>query len=163
MEVDNFRDENFGNVMEHFYDSTCMTILILPSICHGCTCMTKNTTYCDKHVSSRKCIFFVVSTVTHLGHIVVVLRRSPAPVTSSSPSPRRRADGTLPWPQLDQEFEGRHRAERVLIAEVPCVRYLIGWIAKTFDYINCVTKRFRFRSTRVRGHTLPARCYASPR
>ena len=24
-----FRDDNFGNVMEHFYDSTCMTILIL--------------------------------------------------------------------------------------------------------------------------------------
>ena len=23
------RDDNFGNVMEHFYDSTCMTILIL--------------------------------------------------------------------------------------------------------------------------------------
>ena len=62
--------------------------------------------------------------VTHLCHIVVVLRRSPASVTSSSPSPRRRGDGTLPWPQLDQEFEGRHRAERVLIAEVPYVRYL---------------------------------------
>ena len=31
---------------------------------------------------------------------------------------------------------------------------------KTFDYINRVTKRFRFRSMRVRGHTLPARCYA---
>ena len=42
-------------------------------------------------------------------------------------------------------------------------RYLIGWITKTFDYINRVTKRFRFQSTRVRGHTLPARCYASPR
>ena len=64
------------------------------------------------------------STVTHLGHIVVVLRRSPASVTSSSPSQRRRADGTLPRPQLDQEFEGRHRAERVLIAEVPCIQYL---------------------------------------
>ena len=25
---------------------------------------------------------------------------------------------------LDQEFEGRHRAERVLIAKVPYVRYL---------------------------------------
>ena len=24
-----FRDDNFGNVMEHFYDSTCMTIFIL--------------------------------------------------------------------------------------------------------------------------------------
>ena len=42
-----------------------------------------------------------------------MLRRSPALVTSSSPSPRRRADGTLPRPQLDQELEGRHRVERV--------------------------------------------------
>ena len=24
-----FRYDNFGNVIEHFYDSTCMTILIL--------------------------------------------------------------------------------------------------------------------------------------
>ena len=39
---------------------------------------------------------------------------------------------------LDQEFEGRHRAERVLNSEVPYVRYLIGWIMKTFDYINRV-------------------------
>ena len=62
------------------------------------------------------------STVTHLGHIVVVLRRSPAPVTSSSPSPCCRAVGTLPRPQLDQEYEGRHRAERVLNTEVPYVR-----------------------------------------
>ena len=27
---------------------------------------------------------------------------------------------------LDQEFEGRHRAERVQNSEVPYVRYLIG-------------------------------------
>ena len=66
------------------------------------------------------------STDFHLGHIVVVLRRSPASVTSSSPSPRRRADGTLPRPQLDQEYEGRRRAERVLNTEVPYVPYLIG-------------------------------------
>ena len=59
------------------------------------------------------------STVTHLGHIVVVLRRSPVMVNLSSPPPRRRADGTLPWARLDQELEGRHRAERVLNAEVP--------------------------------------------
>ena len=103
------------------------------------------------------------STDFHLGHIVIVLRRSPASVTSSSLSTRRRADETLPRPQLDLEFEGRHRAERVQIAEVPCVRYLIGWIAKMFNYINRVTSCFRFRSTRVCGHTLPARCYASPR
>src|SRR3954468_19230131 len=64
------------------------------------------------------------STVTHLDHIIVVLRQSPAPVTSSSPSPRRRADGTLPRPQLDQEIEGRHRAEHVLNAKVSYVRCL---------------------------------------
>ena len=39
---------------------------------------------------------------------------------------------------LDQEFEGRHRAERVLKSEVVYVWYLIGWITKTFDYINCI-------------------------
>ena len=31
---------------------------------------------------------------------------------------------------LDQEGEGRHRAERVQNVEVPYVRCLIGWIAK---------------------------------
>ena len=39
---------------------------------------------------------------------------------------------------LDQEFEGRHRAERVQNSEVPYVRCLIGWFEKTFDYINRV-------------------------
>ena len=29
-------------------------------------------------------------------------------------------------PLLDQEFDGRHRAERVLNTEVPYVRYLDG-------------------------------------
>ena len=33
---------------------------------------------------------------------------------------------------------GRHRAERVLNSEVPYVRYLIGRIMKTYDYINRV-------------------------
>ena len=50
--------------------------------------------------------------------------QSPAPVTSSSQSPCRRANGTLPRPQLDQELEGRHCVERVLNTEVPYVRYL---------------------------------------
>src|SRR3954469_23805305 len=45
-------------------------------------------------------------------------------VTSSSSSPHRCANETLPRPQLDQEFEGRHRAERVQIAEVSYVQYL---------------------------------------
>ena len=33
---------------------------------------------------------------------------------------------------------GRHRVERVLNSEVPYVRYLIGRIVKTYDYINRV-------------------------
>ena len=41
-------------------------------------------------------------------------------------------------PLVDQEFEGRHQAERVLNSEVPYVRYLIGRIGKTYDYINRV-------------------------
>ena len=41
-------------------------------------------------------------------------------------------------PLLDQEFEGRHRAERVQNSEALYVWYLTGWIAKTFDYINRV-------------------------
>ena len=56
---------------------------------------------------------------------------------------------------LDQEFEGRHRAERVQNSEVAYVRCLIGRNEKKFDYINHVVKHFSFRSTRVRGHTLP--------
>ena len=39
----------------------------------------------------------------------------------------------------------------------------IGWVVKTFDYINDITKRFCFWSTIVYGLTLPSRCYASPR
>ena len=39
---------------------------------------------------------------------------------------------------LDREFVGRHRAECVQIAEVLYVRYLIGRIMKTYDYINPV-------------------------
>ena len=64
------------------------------------------------------------SVVTYLDHTIVELRRSPAPVASSSPSPRRRADRTLPHPQLDQEIEGRHRAECVLNVKVSYVRCL---------------------------------------
>ena len=56
---------------------------------------------------------------------------------------------------LDQEFEGRHRAEHVQNSEVTYIRCLIGRNEKKFDYINRVVKRFRFRSTKVRGHTLP--------
>ena len=43
----------------------------------------------------------------------------------------------------------------MLNSEVPCVRYLIGRIVKTYDYINRVVLTFRFRSTRVRGQHSP--------
>ena len=56
---------------------------------------------------------------------------------------------------LDQEFEGRHRAERVQNSEVSYVRCLIGRNKKKFDYINRVVKCFRFRSTRVCRDTIP--------
>ena len=39
---------------------------------------------------------------------------------------------------LDQEGGGRHRAERVLNAELLYVWYLFGWSAKKFDYMNHV-------------------------
>ena len=67
-----------------------------------------------------------------------MLTRSPAEITSPSPSQRRRADETPPQHSAGSEFEGRHRAERVLNSEVPYVRYLIGRIMKTYDYINRV-------------------------
>ena len=93
-----------------------------------------------------------------------MLRRSPAEIASPPPSPRRRDAGTHPLLRrlAGSRRRGRHQAERVLNAEVPYVLYSIGWIAKKFDYINRVNKRFRLRSTRVRRHTLPSRCYASP-
>ena len=64
-------------------------------------------------------------------------------------------------PQLDQEFEGHHRAERVLNTKVPYVRYL--------DRLD--REDFRLHQLRchngsaygLRGYvdnTLPSRCYA---
>ena len=59
-------------------------------------------------------------------------------------------------PLLDQEHEGRHRSERVLNAEVPYVRYLDRLGREDIRlHQPRYYKRFRFRSTRVRGHTLP--------
>ena len=40
--------------------------------------------------------------------------------------------------QLDREFMGHHRAERVQIAEVPYFGTRIGRIVKMYDYINHV-------------------------
>ena len=50
---------------------------------------------------------------------------------------------------------------RVLNTEVPCVRYLIGRIVKTYDYINRVVITLLLNG--LRGYvdnTLPSRCYA---
>ena len=41
-------------------------------------------------------------------------------------------------PLAGSRWRGRHRAERVLNAKVTYVRYLIGRIVKTYDYINRV-------------------------
>ena len=79
------------------------------------------------------------STIIHLDHIVAVLRRSPASVEHHH---RHHTVvltvGTLPQSSAGSEFEGRHRVERVQNSEVSCVRYLIGRIVKTYDYINRV-------------------------
>ena len=65
------------------------------------------------------------STIVHLDNIIAVLRRSPATVEYQD---RHHAVMLMELslnPLLDQEFEGRHRAERVLNSEVPYIRYLV--------------------------------------
>ena len=64
------------------------------------------------------------STIIHLGHIVVVLRRSPASVEHHHCHHAVVLTELSLDPLLDRELEGRHRAERVLNKEVPYVRYL---------------------------------------
>ena len=56
---------------------------------------------------------------------------------------------------LDQEGEGRHRAERVQNSEVSYVRYSINGARRKFDYISRIVKLFRLPSTRVHRDTLP--------
>ena len=48
------------------------------------------------HINCSKPCAAPPSSVCSSGHIIVVLRRSPARITSPSPSPCRRADETLP-------------------------------------------------------------------
>ena len=73
-----------------------------------------------------------------LDNIVAVLRRSPATVEHQDRHHAVVLTKLSREAQLDQELVGRHQAERVLNAEVPYVRCLIGWIVKTYDYINRV-------------------------
>ena len=62
---------------------------------------------------------------------------------------------------LDREFEGRHRAERVLNSEVPYVRYL-----DLLDREDVRLHQLRCHNASAYGlrgyvdNTLPSRCYA---
>ena len=78
------------------------------------------------------------STIVHVDNTVAVLRRNPASVEHHHRHHAVVLTKHLPQHLAGLEFEGRHRAERVLNSEVPCVRYLIGRIVKTYDYINRV-------------------------
>ena len=84
------------------------------------------------------------------------------PVNSSSPSPCRRADKTLPRPQLDQEYKGRHRAERVLNTEVP-YDPRIGRIVKTYVGSRVPAKPLRFELWGAREVLSPLPIYALAR
>ena len=64
------------------------------------------------------------ATIFHLDHIVVVLRRSPTTVEHQDRHHAVVLTELIPDTLLDQEYRGRHRAERVQIVEVSCVRYL---------------------------------------
>ena len=100
------------------------------------------------------------STIVHLDNTVAVLRRSLATVGSSTSSPRRRADETLPRALLDREFAGRHRAKRLLNAEVPYVRCLDR--SDREDVRLHQPRCHNAYAYGLRGYmdnTLPSRCY----
>ena len=85
--------------------------------------MTKNTTYCDKHVSSRKCIFFVVSPSATPLPLVEFSKALPRSLLL--PPPRRRAAGspsTSPSPCWIKKEETSSPTVRVLNAGVPSLR-----------------------------------------
>ena len=58
-------------------------------------------------------------------------------------------------PLLDQEFEGRHRVERVQNSEVSYVWCLIGRIVKTYGYINRGVLMLPLQSMKVCGQHSP--------
>ena len=71
-----------------------------------------------RHPSSALLSVAVGAALTARAQVKGCKRRAPTFLHRQSPSPRRRADGTLSRPQLDQEIVERHRGERVLNAEV---------------------------------------------
>ena len=78
------------------------------------------------------------STIVHLNNTVAVLRRSLASVEHH----HRHQAVVLTKLSLNTRLDRSSRdvigAERVLNSEVSCVRYLIGQIMKTYNYINRV-------------------------
>ena len=97
-----------------------------------------------------------------LDNIVVVLRRSPATVEHQDRHHAVVLTELSLKARLDQEFEGRHRAEHVQNLEVPYVRCLIGRNEKKFDYINRIVK-LQLSVYEGMWTLSPSRCYASPR
>ena len=74
------------------------------------------------------CVYGVPPSTIVLDNIVAVLRRSPAMVEHHHRHHAVMLKELIYYLDtlLDQEGEGRHRAERVQKSEVPYVRYLIG-------------------------------------
>ena len=104
-----------------------------------------------------------LSTIVLLNNIVAVLRRSPATVEHQDRHHTVVLIGTLPRHSAGSEFEGRHRAERVL--------KLGGAVVSVLDRSG--REDVRLHQPRcsnasafgLRGYvdnTLPSRCYASP-
>ena len=78
------------------------------------------------------------STIFHLGHIVAVLRRSPASVEHHHRHHAVVLTELFPDTLLDRSPGIVIELNVCRTSEVPYVRYLIGRIVKTYDYINRV-------------------------
>ena len=78
------------------------------------------------------------STILHLDNTVAELRRSPASVEHHHRHHAVALTKLSLNTRLDRSSRDVIGAERVLNSEVSCVRYLIGQIMKTYDYINRV-------------------------
>ena len=78
------------------------------------------------------------STIFHLGHIVAEFRRSPAPVEHHHRHHAVVLTELSLKARLDWSSRDVIEMNVCKNSEVPCVRYLIGRIVKTYDYINRV-------------------------
>ena len=103
--------------------------------------------------------------VFHLSHIFGELRRSPAGITSPSPSPRRRADGTHLLPRHLAGSRRRGTSPSCTCVELGgAVRSVLDrWSSKDCSTTSTALRDASAkRSTRVRRHTLPSRSDTSP-